>query len=160
MDNIKLKIKNRFFVSNSFIAGVLFSFVFVSCQSNQDKATTSTDFDDKLPKIVFETNVKDVDFGKLTEGDTVQRDFKFKNTGEFPLIINNVGTSCGCTVPQWPRDPIGPGETSSILVKFNSRGKSGLQAKTVSIYANTDPAVTDITFRAEVATKPDSTTKR
>lgn len=127
--------------------------IFFGCQSNQDKATTSNDFSDKLPKIEFVSNVKDVDFGKLTEGDTVQRDFKFKNTGEFPLIINNVGTSCGCTVPQWPRDPIGPGETSSILVKFNSRGKSGSQAKTVSIYANTDPAVTDITFRAEVTPK-------
>ncbi|TAH08745.1 MAG: DUF1573 domain-containing protein [Runella slithyformis] len=123
------------------------------CGSNQDKAATASSLSDKMPKIVFEDSVKNVDFGALVEGDTVQRNFKFSNAGEFPLIINNVSTSCGCTVPQWPRDPIAPGESASIVVKFNSRGKVGSQAKAVSIYANTDPAVTEITFRAEVAPK-------
>ena len=135
-----------------------FSFyVLTGCGSNQDKAASAGSLSDKMPKIVFEDSTQNVDFGTLVEGDTVQRNFKFNNAGEFPLIINNVSTSCGCTVPQWPRDPIGPGETASILVKFNSRGKMGPQAKAVSIYANTDPAVTEITFRANVTQKVDST---
>jgi Protein of unknown function (DUF1573) len=131
-----------------------FSFyMLVGCGSNQDKNATASSLDDKMPRIAFEDSVQNVDFGKLVEGDTVQRSFKFSNAGEFPLIINNVSTSCGCTVPQWPRDPIAPGETSSIVVKFNSRGKMGPQAKAVSIYANTSPAVTEITFKAEVTPK-------
>lgn len=147
-------------MKNSFYAlGIVLVGLLAACGSNQDKAATVSGMSDKMPKIKFEANVKDVDFGTITEGDTVQRDFKFANAGEFPLIINNVSTSCGCTVPQWPRDPIGPGETSSILVKFNSRGKMGPQAKTISIYANTDPAVTDITFKAVVNAKPTTDSK-
>jgi Protein of unknown function (DUF1573) len=129
---------------------------FMACSTNQEKAGSNA-LAEKMPKIEFKDNVKDVDFGSMTEGDTVQRAFRFTNTGEFPLIINNVSTSCGCTVPQWPRDPIAPGEGSQILVRFNSKGKLGPQFKTVSIYANTDPAVSEIKFKAEVNAKADST---
>jgi len=139
--------------SSFYALGIVLMGLLAACSSNQDKTTAASSLSDKMPKIKFEDNVKDVDFGTITEGDTVQRNFKFSNAGEFPLIINNVSTSCGCTVPQWPRDPIGPGETSSILVKFNSRGKMGSQAKAISIYANTDPAVTEITFKAMVNAK-------
>ncbi|GAA4470676.1 hypothetical protein GCM10023189_59770 [Nibrella saemangeumensis] len=114
-----------------------------------------------MPKLTFaEKGV--YDFGTITEGDTVEHVFKFVNTGDIPLIINNITASCGCTMPEWPREPIAPGAESSIKVRFNSRSKRGEQYKTVSIFANTDPAITDLQFRVMVNpkyTEADSTQK-
>lgn len=124
-----------------------------SCGSTQDKSASSS-LDDKLPKIEFADDIKNVDFGTITEGQQVERKFKFKNTGDFPLIINNVSASCGCTIPEWPRDPIGPDEEGTILVRFNSKGKQGPQFKTVTIFANTNPATNDIQFKADVTPAP------
>ncbi|MFN4147121.1 MAG: DUF1573 domain-containing protein [Runella sp.] len=136
---------------------ILFStLLLVSCGSNQDQSATGS-LDDKLPRMEFLEDIKNFDFGTLKEGQEVEHSFKFKNTGDFPLIINNVSASCGCTIPQWPRDPIGPGEEAAILVRFNSRGKVGSQLKTVSIFANTNPATTDIQFKAQVVASQDST---
>ena len=79
------------------------------------------------------------DFGEIQEGEVVTYDFEFENTGEDPLIITNAQGSCGCTVPQWPREPIAPGESGKIQVAFNSSGKKGSQNKTVTLTANTTP---------------------
>ncbi|RDB04964.1 DUF1573 domain-containing protein [Runella aurantiaca] len=135
----------------------LVSTVLLSCGSNQDKNATSN-LDDKLPKFEFAEDIKNVDFGSLKEGAQVEHTFKFKNVGDFPLIINNVSASCGCTIPEWPRQPIGPGDEGAILVRFNSKGKQGQQFKTVTIFANTNPATTDIQFKADVEAAKDSVT--
>lgn len=135
----------------------LVSMVLFSCGSNQDKNATSN-LDDKLPKFEFAEDIKNVDFGSIKEGAQVEHTFKFKNAGDFPLIINNVSASCGCTIPEWPRQPIGPGDEGAILVRFNSKGKQGQQFKTVTIYANTNPATTDIQFKADVEAAKDSVT--
>ncbi|MGH1339838.1 MAG: DUF1573 domain-containing protein [Aureispira sp.] len=90
------------------------------------------------------------DFGTLEEGDKVEHVFKFTNTSDNPLTINNARGSCGCTVPEWPRDPIAPGEEGEIKVKFDSKGKKGKQNKTVTITANTDPANTMLTINSDV----------
>ncbi|AXE17996.1 DUF1573 domain-containing protein [Runella rosea] len=135
----------------------LVSTVLFSCGSNQDKNATSN-LDDKLPKFEFAEDIKNVDFGSIKEGAQVEHTFKFKNAGDFPLIINNVSASCGCTIPEWPRQPIGPGDEGAILVRFNSKGKQGQQFKTVTIYANTNPATTDIQFKADVEAAKDSVT--
>ncbi|QJW91376.1 DUF1573 domain-containing protein [Spirosoma taeanense] len=127
-----------------------------SCDNRQQGETAKAAASEKMPRITFaETGV--FDFGQLTEGDTVEHVFKFTNTGEFPLIINNITASCGCTTPEWPREPVAPGATSSIRVRFNSRGKSGEQNKTVTVFANTNPSMTDLQFRAMVKPKSDST---
>ncbi len=97
------------------------------------------------------------DFGQITEGDTVEYLYKFVNKGEMPLVINNITASCGCTTPEWPREPLAPGEESAVRVRFNSRGKQGEQHKTVTVYANTQPAMTDVEFKVLVKPKPDST---
>ncbi|MCU0339540.1 MAG: DUF1573 domain-containing protein [Spirosomaceae bacterium] len=147
-----------FWVS-TFVANILMGLVAVltmGCGSNQDQSATGS-LDDKLPKIVFKEDIKNVDFGTLKEGDQVERLFHFTNKGDFPLIINNVTASCGCTIPEWPRDPIGPSEEGTIKVRFNSRGKQGPQFKSVMIYANTNPAVNEIQFKADVIAKADST---
>lgn len=90
------------------------------------------------------------DFGKIKEGDVVEHTFTFTNTGENELIITNAKGSCGCTVPYYPTEPIPAGETAEIKVSFNSKGKSGVQRKTVTITANTDPAQTVLNLTSEV----------
>ena len=94
------------------------------------------------------------DFGTIDEGDAVTHIFKFTNTGDNPLIIDRCKGSCGCTVPQCPKDPIAPGEEGEIEVKFNSKGKKNKQTKTVTINANTVPEQTRITISANVTPAP------
>ncbi len=89
----------------------------------------------KFPKMEFD--YREVDFGTHNEGDILDTVFKFKNTGEVPLVITNVKTSCGCTTPYWPKKPIQPGEEEVIKVKFNTNHKPGKQTKTITIHANT-----------------------
>lgn len=90
------------------------------------------------------------DFGKINHGEAVSHVFKFTNTGEHPLLITNARGSCGCTVPQWPKEEILPGEQGEIKVTFNSKGKSNQQAKSVTLTANTNPANTQLIIRAFV----------
>ena len=89
-------------------------------------------------------------FGKIKSGEKVSHEYKFTNTGKEPLVISNAKGSCGCTVPKWPKEPIAPGATSSILVEFNSKGKSGSQTKQVTITANTDPPQSIIYIKGDV----------
>ncbi len=105
----------------------------------------------EVPKFEFEESA--YDFGAITEGDVVEHIFKFVNTGEAPLVIQSASASCGCTVPSYPREPIAPGEEGEIQVKFNSANKPGIQNKTVSITANTDPSITRLTIKSNVAPK-------
>lgn len=106
--------------------------------------TTSIDF---MGNEVF-------DYGTITDGEVVNHTFKFKNTGSEPLVISNAKGSCGCTVPQWPREPIAPGATGEIQVKFDSKGKGkeggSAQSKKVTITANTEPANTYLTVKGTI----------
>ena len=124
----------------------------ISCDNRKQGEASKETATAKMPKITFAENGI-YDFGTLTEGDTVEHVFAFTNTGEFPLIINNITASCGCTTPEWPHEPVAPGEKSSVKVRFNSRGKSGTQNKTITIFANTDPSMTDLHFKALVNPK-------
>ncbi len=99
-------------------------------------------------KMSFENSTWD--FGTIKQGATVEYIFKFENTGTEPLIITKAKGSCGCTAPKWPKEPIAPGETGEIQVKFNSRGKKGTQKKTVTIWANTTPNQTRLRVNGEV----------
>lgn len=98
----------------------------------------------------FEFTEERYDFGTIKEGDIVEHVFKFKNVGEAPLIISSATASCGCTVPVWPKEPIGIGEEGEIAVRFNSKGKPGTQNKTVTITANTYPKITRLNIKAAV----------
>lgn len=112
---------------------------------------------DEAAQITFEEEV--FDFGDIVEGDVVEHVFKFTNTGKNPLIINNASGSCGCTVPLWPRDPIAPGQSGEIQVKFNSTGKHGEQNKSITIYANTLPNKTVIRVVGGVEINPETEKK-
>ena len=98
--------------------------------------------------MVFDTY--EHDFGTMDEGDAVTHIFKFTNTGSEPLILDKCKGSCGCTVPQCPKEPIAPGASGEIEVKFNSKGKKNNQTKTVTINANTDPGQTILKIKAFV----------
>ncbi len=95
----------------------------------QETATTQSG-----PKMAF-TEEK-FDFGDIYQGDKVEHIFKFENVGNEPLIITNVQTTCGCTAPNWPRDPVAPGQEAEIKVVFNSTGKIGRQHKVITIVSN------------------------
>ena len=101
-----------------------------------------------LPTIEWEE--EEFDFGTITDGDIVEHVFEFKNTGEAPLIITEAKATCGCTVPEWPKDPIAVGDVGEILVRFNSKNKPGNQNKTVTVTANTFPSANKVRIRANV----------
>lgn len=99
-------------------------------------------------KMTF--NETEFNFGTVKAGEKVRHEYKFKNTGDEPLIISNAKGSCGCTVPEWPKEPIGVGEEGSIMVQFDSKNKKGNQTKQVTITANTDPPQSIIYIKGEV----------
>jgi hypothetical protein len=106
------------------------------------------------PVISFEK--MEHDFGTIKEGDVVEYVYKFKNTGDAPLIIQNAQPSCGCTVPEWSKDPVPVGGEGFIKAKFDSKGKPNMQNKTITVTANTFPKQNQLKFKAMVT--PGATT--
>ncbi len=100
------------------------------------------------PQIEF-MEVK-YDFGSIKQGDIVDHVFKFKNTGTQPLVISNIGVSCGCTTPSWTKEPVQPGKTGTISAKFNSAGKMGMQTKVLTIDSNSAAGSTTVSLVGEV----------
>ncbi len=104
----------------------------------------------ELPHFEFVEEVKD--FGEITQGEVVSTTFRFRNVGETDLIISSAQGSCGCTVPEWPKEPIKPGAEGKIDVKFDSNGKQGMQNKTITLVANTIPNTKVIAIKGSVLT--------
>lgn len=104
-----------------------------------------------LARIVFEE--QNFNFGEVKEGALVTHKFKFKNTGKVPLNILRARSSCGCTVPEWPKEPIGPGEFGEIIAKFNTEGKPERQKKIIFVTANTYPNEMSVTLEGFVKPK-------
>lgn len=100
------------------------------------------------PHIEFEKTI--YDFGAIKQGEKVQHEFKFKNTGKTPLIITDATATCGCTVPQYPTAPVKPGEEGTIKVIFDSTGKMGMQDKQVTIASNANPVAEKLHLVGEV----------
>lgn len=95
-----------------------------------------------VAKIAFEETT--FDFGEVEEGAVVTHTYAFTNTGKVPLLISNARSTCGCTVPSWPKEPIPPGEDGTIEVRFNTKNKKNKQSKPITITANTYPASTKV----------------
>lgn len=93
-------------------------------------------------------------FGSVDAGAVIKHEFEFTNTGQVPLIIGNVATTCGCTAADWPRQPIAPGESGVIPVSFDTKNKSGRQSKPITITANTFPAKITIYLDGQVDEVP------
>ena len=111
-----------------------------SGMDNESAATKPTmDFKDTLH-----------DFGAMHADEVVSYDFSFTNNGKTPLIITGAAGSCGCTVPDYPRDPVAPGKSAIMKVTFNSAGKSGHQEKSVTINTNTVRSIHMLYIKADV----------
>jgi len=102
----------------------------------QDKPSLSNVGNDNPNQAAFKFNEETFDFGTIKQGESIKHDFEFTNTGKEPLIISNASGSCGCTVPEWPKEPIASGAKAIIKVTFNSAGKQGVQDKTVTLQSN------------------------
>ncbi|MCS7005173.1 MAG: DUF1573 domain-containing protein [Cytophagales bacterium] len=94
------------------------------------------------------------DFGDIYQGDVVSYVFTFKNTGNMPLILTNVQTTCGCTAPSWTREPVLPGKTGEINIQFNSSGKSGIQNKVITVFSNAVNPQARLRIQANVLPRP------
>lgn len=133
----------------------------VSCKDSENSKITDADLQaleaqkalaGKLPKVELDKEIHD--FGLITDGDVVETEFIVKNSGEGDLIIADAKGSCGCTVPVWPKEPIGSGQSAPIKVSFNSSGKVGQQSKTVTLTTNTELGQETFTIKANVQPKP------
>lgn len=103
------------------------------------------------PVMSFETTTHD--FGTINEGDPAEYTYTFKNTGSAPLIISEVKPSCGCTIPDYSKDPVNVGESGFVKVTFDSNNKKDKVNKTVTVTANTEPKQLQLTFSAMIIPK-------
>lgn len=107
----------------------------------------------QLPKTSIQFYDTMYNFGEIKEGDVVKHAFKFKNTGNNPLMISKADVSCGCTVPTFSKEPIAPGGEGEIMVQYNSSHHPGTQQKNVIVHSNAQLEAISIGFKAEVKEK-------
>ena len=93
------------------------------------------------------------DFGTITEGTVATYSFEFTNTGKTPVVISNVQPSCGCTTPDWTREPIMPGKTGKVTAAYNSAGRPGNFNKTVTVINNGQVSQIVLAIQGSVAAK-------
>ena len=126
------------------IVGII-CFMNISCDNNPTKKINQQNLletekrleqESVLPILKFDFDT--YDFGEVTDGEIVEVDYTFKNTGESNLIIYDASASCGCTVPEYPKDKeIKPGESGVIKARFDSSGQTGKQVKSITLTTNT-----------------------
>jgi uncharacterized cupredoxin-like copper-binding protein len=142
-----------------FILATVALVAFTSCKENaadkvsEENVATAAERDaeaTKFPVMVFEES--EFDFGTIDQGAPQEHVFKFTNTGDADLIIVDAKSSCGCTVPEYTKDPVAPGDTGELLVKFNGSGKNQV-SKTVTITANTKAGKETLKIKAFVKPK-------
>ena len=120
-------------------------------EANLTAAAAAKESSDVFPVMTFEE--ESYDFGTVDEGTIVEHEFTFKNTGKAPLIVVDAKSTCGCTVPTWSKKPIAPGESGTMLVKFNTNGKPDAQTKPITITANTESGMESIKVTGMVTPK-------
>ena len=105
----------------------------------------------KEPEITFETLVHD--YGNIMQGDNGTCEFVFKNSGKADLLLTNCRSSCGCTVPEWPKDPIAPGKKATIKVKYNTQ-RVGAINKSITVESNAVNNRVVLNIKGNVSAKP------
>ena len=116
-------------------------------QDNLAQAEKVAEQSKQFPEIKFEETTHD--FGEIKQNVKVETSFVFKNTGKVPLVISNASSSCGCTVPEYPKEAIAPGEKGEIKVEYNGSGKDAI-TKTVTLTTNTEKGTETLTIKAFV----------
>ncbi|MFP2997732.1 DUF1573 domain-containing protein [Spongiivirga sp. MCCC 1A20706] len=102
---------------------------------------------EKMAKIEFKTEV--IDYGEIAKGSDGLRTFEFTNTGNAPLVVTKVISSCGCTIPKKPEEPIAPGDTGIIEVKYNTQ-KVGPIRRTITVLSNADEPTKALKIKGKV----------
>ena len=145
-----IRVKHIITLLFTFVLGILFA-----CTGQNDSKIAeltntgiSADIAEAQSYINFDTTVHD--FGTLIEGEQVVYYFDYVNNGEGNLIINSVKSSCGCTVPDWSKKPLGPGMKGSIIVKFDTSGREGEQKKVVTINSNAENSEVRLHLEANI----------
>ncbi len=141
---------------------VVMGLSFASCKEDATKkiktenleVAKERDSEIKMGGPRFKFDKTEHDFGTINEGDIVETVFSFTNVGKSELIITSAKGSCGCTVPEWPKEPIMPGEAGEIKVKFNSYRKPNLQQKQITLRTNTEGGKEILKIRAQVTPSP------
>lgn len=143
----------------SILAAFVISVLAVSCNSSAnttaDTASTETENAQSDEASATEFAVVEVendtyDFGVVNEGEKVKHEYTFTNTGNTPLIISSVRASCGCTTPNYPKEPINPGEQSTIEVVFDTSNQPGMQHKVITMLSNTKESQTIFHLKGQV----------
>jgi len=138
---------------------LLSAIVLASCSNTDDKKITTDLVNNPLtaekdadqvdmPKIELSQDF--FDFGEMNQKESVSTEFVIKNIGDAPLLIRSAKGSCGCTVPEWPKEPVAVGEEAVIKVTFNSGNKKGKQNKTVTLVTNAIPSTKVLTIKGTV----------
>jgi hypothetical protein len=148
-------------IKNSIVGILLLSLAFVSCKDNATSKIDSSNLESakerdakiSLGSPIIEFDKSEFDFGTINEGDVVDGTFKVANKGKTDLIITNATASCGCTVPEWPKEAIKPGDSAEIKFSFNSRGKTGKQSKTITLQTNTENVTETLRIAGTVTPK-------
>jgi len=130
----------------------------VACGSADQKAPGAIDHSGATPKVdsanlttIQWIDSVDTDLGKVKEGQAVEVTYRFRNSGQKPLVITDVKAGCGCTVPEKPEKPFAPGEEGTIRAKFDSKGRpKGEARKMVYVSANTIPGNYDLSFKVDI----------
>ena len=140
---------------NKFLMVTVFSFTLFSCDIRKNKTKDDVKASDPSVQVFKDsTTVQIIDsvynFGKVTDGEKVEYNYRFKNTGKNPLIITTATASCGCTVPEKPEAPVKPGETGFIKVVFNSQGRVGDVHKEITVVSNAYPVFPVLELRGQV----------
>lgn len=118
-----------------------------------ERDATAGDF----PEISFEE--QEHDFGTIINGTPVETVFKYTNTGKAPLVVSNIKSTCGCTVPQdWNKDPLAPGDSAQFTVKFNGRGSNQV-SKTIILTTNTEKGSESVKIKAFIEPDPNAPKK-
>ena len=113
----------------------------------------SRDLEIKKGTALISFDKKEYNFGTVNEGDIVETTYLATNSGKTDLVITDAKASCGCTVPVWPKEPIKPGKTGEIKVKFNTSGKPNRQQKTITLTTNTESGREVLILKGSVTPK-------
>ena len=145
--NIRMVIKTTIWM-----VGIL---LLVACSGQNDRSGSAMDDSDEMtedpsiqPLMTFVSSSHD--FGTIIDGEMVVCYFDYENSGASELVINSVEATCGCTTPDWTREPLPPGEKESLKIIFDAKGRSGLQRKVVTVMSNASNSPVRLTIKANV----------
>ncbi len=130
---------------------LMLTIVFLAFSAQAQNTPAVSKPNPKAPVIKFEKVIHD--YGTIQQSANGDCEFKFKNTGKEPLVLSNVITSCGCTTPSWPKEPIMAGKTGVIKVHYDTN-RMGAISKTVTVLSNATEDRVVLTIKGTVVAKP------